>query len=290
MTDKHQEAFIPDSGYRLTKNGRSVILGSLSFGRILTPEQNTAFVDATSRYLAAVNNQPHNPIEHNLEIAPNALRLATSEPFYKYVTDEVWNRFIRNGCFQLGSAQYYKAHENQNIRDELEGSSIFHIVDGIDQLNCALVSGLNCALFCGTGEPDLDGGRNMNFSFGAKLIRIELAPFVNAIAKRIGAIRTSICDILYTDNKSCLVHSSSIHRFAAITGHGNLTNMMLRRINKTFFDEFYATAFTPSLLAKPYSYRHERERRIVFELPTDLRRPTIAIEDPSLLQFIQVVT
>lgn len=289
MADRHQETFLRDDGYRLTKNGISVVVGSLSFGRVLTPEQNTTLTEAVSAFLGAVRGLPPLATDHPLEINPDGMPAVSTGPFYKYVPDEIWERYGRHGCFQLGSAQYYKNHENPNIRDELEGSSFFHLIDGIDQLNCAIVSGFNGAIFCGTSAPDHNGDRNMK-SFGGKLLKIDLPPFIEAISKRIGAVKTRVHDVVYSDSKNCIVHSKRIHVLRAITNNGNLTKMMLRRINKTFFDDFYEAALIPSLFAKPHSYRHERERRIVLELREDLRWPTIVVEDPVLLQHVEIVT
>ncbi len=127
-------------------------------------------------------------------------------------------------------------------------------------------------------------------NFGGKLLKIDLPPFIEAIANHVGAAKVRVHDVIYSDSKNYIVHSKRIHAFRTITNNGNLTKMMLRRINKTFFDDFYKAALIPSLFAKPYSYRAERERRIVLELRENLRQPTIIIEDPALLQHVEIVT
>ena len=60
-------------------------------------------------------------------------------------------------------------------------------------------------------------------------------------------------------------------------------------INKAFFSTFYKYGFMPSLFTKPTSYKEEKERRIVFETAADLKSPTIAINDKSLLDCVELV-
>ena len=77
----------------------------------------------------------------------------SNEPLYKYVSDSTW-KYLSEGSFQLGTAKYYRETPNINVQDRREGASIFHLAHKDDQLNVGIVSGMNCALFCGTSFSD----------------------------------------------------------------------------------------------------------------------------------------
>jgi hypothetical protein len=258
----------------------------------MTREQNAVLATLTSQYIGAVQGLDQQQYLDKKELQLTDLSDRGREPFYKYVSEETWG-YIKAGSFQFGSAEYYRMHENRNIRDQLEGASTFHLADGFDQLNCSIVSGFNCPMFCGTTLHNLSSDGKMRANFGEKLIKIDPLPaFTEAVSRHLGAFRTRTHDVFYTDTKSYLVEDPAIHQFMSIHGSdssSDLTNMKLRRINKHFFQIFYEVGLLPSLFTKPSSYRHEMERRIVFELESDLRAPTVIVRDRSLLDFVSLV-
>jgi hypothetical protein len=213
-----------------------------------------------------------------------------SDTLYKYLSDATWD-YIRQGSFQFGSAEFYRKTPNIKIQDQREGASNIHLISGDNQLNVALISGFNCAIFCGTAHIEGPDHKRMLSCFGSKRLKIEpVSKFVARVCKLTGAFRAHVFDVVYNDLKHYAAERPGIEQFSFIAKKKQqLTRSDLRRINKAFFATFEEYGFMPSLFAKPTRYSHEHERRIIFEMRDDLRSETVRVKDNSLLDFVTLM-
>ncbi len=278
----------PTRMLRLVRDSRSVLIGSISaFG--------TRFTDARLASYAELVAKRFPEAEHKtFQIAP-ALTLSdfsdrSTEPLYKYVPDDTWQRYISKGSIRLGTASDYRTTSNMNIRDQREGASSFHLLSEDLTFNVDMVIGDNCAVFCGTAHIEGPDHTMMLSRFGGRRIKIDPLPdFVALISRHIKPFRTRVFDVRYTDLKHFVADDPDIGRYPQIVGYGDLDAAALQRLNENYFDRFYDYAFLPSLFSKPLDYKEERERRIVFELEDDISTPAIIINDEALLNFITLV-
>jgi hypothetical protein len=289
MKYRYKEKFEANGGFRFFRDKRTVLLQATSYGRRFTEQQLGSYVRSINGLLDSISGRPSTSTDSVGSALTKAdFPVVNSGPLYKYVSDSTWD-YIKRGSIQLGTATYYRTTENGNIKDEREGVSTFHLGDGNDQLHVSIISGFNCAIFCGTSYFEGEDDELMRSRFGEKRLRIDrVDEFVSRTCKLIGAYRARIYDVVYTDIKHFSAEVKGISRFIDITGKGDLTEQSLHKLNSRFFETFYDFAFAPSLFSKPTGYSVEHERRVVFELRDDLRKPTLIFDGSSLLDLIHL--
>jgi hypothetical protein len=292
MMYKYREKFEQDGGFRLFRDRVSVLGQSNLFGRRLTAQQNLLLAKRLDDYIAAISGLGNGPLTPDSKFPDTPLTKADfievdhSAPFYKYVNDTTWN-YLRSGSFQFGTAEFYRNQPNIEIQDQREGYGHFHLVCGHDQLTMSLVSGYNCAIYCGTDQIDGSNDDLMRTRFGRKRIKIEpVGGFIARAKKCIGAYRSRIYDVVYRDIKSLVDDFSDVRRFIEIAGQQKLSHGALHKLNKAYFSTFYEYGLLPGIYSKPKRYSQERERRLIFETKRDIRLKPIIIDDKTLLDFI----
>lgn len=278
----------PTQMLRLVRDTRSVLIGGISsFSKRFTEAEIASFAQLLVR-------QPPDSQREPLQIAP-ALTLAdfsdrSTEPLYKYVSDDTWQQYISKGSIRFGTASFYRTTPNMNIRDEREGASSFHLLSDNLTFNVDMMIGDNCAVFCGTAHIEGPDHELMLSRFGGRRIKIDPLPdFIALISQHMKSFRTRVFDVRYTDLKHFVADDPDIGLYTQTVGKGDAEAAALRRLNENYFDNFYDYAFLPSLFSKPLTYKEERERRIAFELPADIGMPTLDINDEALLKFITLV-
>ncbi len=292
MSYRYTTTFLANEGFVCRRDKRSILLSAFAAGQVGTADQTIAYTNAIQEFLRAVGEEAvvATPVD-----APPP-RLLTLEEFtepadqhyYKYVPARTW-KYLQEGSFQFGSAEYYRRAENPNVRDWLEGLSTVQLFSGNDQVTFAIRAGFNCAIFCGTREINGPDHERMMAQFsdgGGKCLRIRPVPdFMAHVKKRTRAFRVRLHDTIYTDAKVLMLQHSEASRLRTyLKGSPSI-----EQINRRFFAELYEFGLMPSLYLKPTSYLHERERRMVFELRDDLTSPVVIVKDKELLQFVDVV-
>lgn len=291
MGHRYKERFERDRGFRIFRDKCSILLQAQAFGKRLTDREIADYCAAVDSYLDAVT--PRDKLEYvPSEILPGVeLKDVTNEPLFKYVDDKAWG-YIQAGSFRFGTAMDYRASPHESDRDQHEGAGHFALASGDDQATVTITSGFNCAIFCGTSYLDGVAHSNMLSRHGLRRIKIEpVAEFINEVAGRIDAIGSRIHDVIYTNRKVFKAELPGIEKIVHITGTGNLTERRLRQLNRNFFDTFYRFGFVPSLYMKPAtkSFMSEHERRIVFELQDDIKKPAKFVRDRALLKFVTLI-
>jgi hypothetical protein len=288
---EYREDFEVDAGFRLFRDKVSVLLQSTSCGQRLSDQQNCALVRATNDFMDAIADPDFAKVNVDRATPPDIplresdFREIEDGPLYKYIRQDTLS-FMERGSFQFGTAEYYRNSPNIKIRDRREGAGHFHLGFLNDQFNTSLISGYNCAVFCGTSLIDGPDDAFMRDQFGPHRIRIESSrEFMSRASKCIGAHRARVYDVVYRDVQSYTVEFPDISRLLEIEAGGNFTSTSLRKLNREFFAVFYEYGLLPGLFAKPVSYSRERERRLIFETRKDLSKPII-VEDKRLLSFI----
>jgi hypothetical protein len=90
-------------------------------------------------------------------------------------------------------------------------------MSGDNQLNVALISGFNCAIFCGTAHIEGPDHELMLSRFGSKRLKIEpVSEFLARVCKLTGAFRAHVFDVVYSDLKHYAAEVSGIERFSSI--------------------------------------------------------------------------
>ncbi len=294
MPYEYREKFEKDGGFRLFRDRTSVLLRAFSYGRRFSDQQNVRLAQRLDTFMDAVDHYVQDAPARNLEKVPSAgaplSKVDFSEvdptPMYKYVSDDTWD-YLRSGSFQFGTAEYYRTSPNIDIQDRREGAGHFHLTFGNNQLNVSLVSGYNCAIFCGTSQIDGPNDGLMRQRFGRKRIKIDpVSEFMARARKCIGAYRSRIYDVVYRDIQSYTEEFPHLENILEITNRDKLTKAALRKLNKEFFRTFYEYGLMPGLYAKPTKYSDERERRLIFETRKDTRMKPIIVRDKRLLDFI----
>lgn len=120
-------------------------------------------------------------------------------PFSKYVSNKIFDNYIKRGKWQLGTIEQYRTIENEKQRDELEGNSFLNlnINDYIVSTICS--SGFNYLIFCGTRSA---GSMNHQKQFGEKELHFpNVRSFAEGVKKSIQAKRYYIHKVEYNTQK-----------------------------------------------------------------------------------------
>jgi len=278
---------IPNEGYALFRNRRSLRVGLVSAGARLPDELLGGHATNIFGLAAAVEEVTIEPPADTVVLKATDFADCDSGDFYKYVPARTW-QFMQRGSFQLGSPDYYRRTDNPGIGDWREGFSVIAFRHENDQATFALRAGYNAAIFCGTREVSGPDHARMMEQFsddGGKCLRISVAEFMAHVKKRVRAFRVRYHDAIYTDAKCFAVENPIASEIREFLKGGLVVN----ELNRRWFQSLYDTAVLPSLFAKPRRHSHERERRIAFELRDNLQGPTLLVNDRALLDFVEVV-
>ncbi len=285
---KYRESFEVDKGYRFYQNKISILVQQIAHGRRLGSDQLSKYVAAINEYLNSISGRKNILSNEIFPLTRSNFPQVKEGSFYKYVSDETLE-YIKRGLFQFGTAQHYRDSENEGIRDDREGMSTFHIGSGNNQLHASIVSGFNCAIFCGAADQNRDE-ELMQSRFGRNVLVIkDPTKFITHVCGLLNARESYIYDVVYTDLKNYVLELDDIDSFYKIASDGSLSNSALHEINRHFFQIFYEASFMPSMFSKPSLYAPERERRMIFEMHTDISTPTIIVEAPELLNLIEII-
>ena len=91
------------------------------------------------------------------------------------------------------------------------------------------------------------------------------------------------------DGKYMSIKTDDLEEYLPTFGRGDLNEEIVHKINIRYWHNFYESIFWPAAFSKPLRYSHERERRLLFEFPSDINSPFITVDAPEALEFIRFV-
>ncbi len=276
--------FLKHKGFLYTKENISILTQFLTVTKEnikLTDEQKASVSNIVIDYLIKVGNLKQYSQTDKKILIKDYFNRSTNQPFYKYISKQIYDDYISRGCFRFGSIKYYQEVENNKIKDEYEGFTNLFIDYKNRQLMVTLFSGYNFAIFCGTSNFNSSTNKSdtMNNKFGNVILKIkDIESFANSVKEIIGA-KTYYCyEVKYSTRKVFSIDNSTTF----------FNPMMKDKFENThnLFDLFYNNSFFPSLFIKPEFFTNEKEIRIAFEMPRDVNG-TIDIENKELLKYIE---
>lgn len=264
-----------ENGMSVTKDGKKLLLGFMSLGNEgekLTNEERISMLDLVNKFQSDVRGLPYNPVTKLLEDEFDYS--IKDERFYKYVSKDVYDRYVKKGVFQVGSISYYQAIENLNAKDSHEGSlNVYGLVNN-HELFCSAFTGYNYYILCGTS---LTGSAQHNKQFGEVQLSIpDIKGFCRLIMREIGATSYFIGKVKYDNSRLFKSPDIQIENFEP-------SNI----IKDGLANELYKSGVKPSLFIKPESYAPESEIRVIFEMPSDVSGAR-TITNKQLLNYVGV--
>lgn len=268
-----------------------ITLASLSLSKEnaeFTEDQQKQFAKLTVDHLAGTFEFRDRIAAKNLiDSAPGFLIddfvEAKPEYLYKYASVKS-SEYFKKGRFQVGTAQYFQTMENDKARDELEGLAFVHTKLGNRIADAAVTMGSNYYIFCGTYQTN-DRPNNYHLAnFGSALMKIELSPFAQKMAKRLGAVSYTIMKIRYANAK--LVRTELPFQMQP-----ELFSDLSSKEMQLYLQHLIGRCTLPALFTKPGWFRDEMETRIVFEMPYDVN-PIVPkqFEHKGLLKHIKFLS
>jgi hypothetical protein len=253
---------------------RKHILGFLSISHeniAFTNDEYLDFSRVTLEGQCIARNKPLHLIQNLNPVSSGDLNNDFS-PFYKYTSNEVFNKYIKNGIWQLGTINQYRTIENIKQRDEFEGYSFINLNINNHIVSTVFNTCFNYYIFCATKSNESDMHKNQ---FGEKKLTFNnVKSFADAMCKTINARRYFIQNVEYNTLK-LYVNKEPIYN----------PNIDVNQIlTSDYFDVIRNHVFYPSLFVKPEAFKHENEVRIVFEMDKDCKQP-LRFQNKSLLNY-----
>lgn len=279
--------FIPNIGYRLIKNRRSIILHATALTKLLTNAELIGMSLACREYLDAVNERSASK-EIRPSVTPAENPQLKGDVAYKF-TDDIGVEFWRSGSVQLSPLATYLTIENEGRQDPREGLGVVDLAGEEYSATFWAAAGFNTRILCTSIDARRSERNYRAEKFGRRIVKIQgVTEFAAKVASLAGASRHVVRDVTYSDAKLVRGISSLPEKFVAANGTGDLKLETLEMLANEHLDELIATIEAASVFTKPTSYYLERERRLMFEFSSDVTS-TIAVKDASLLKHLEVV-
>jgi len=194
----------------------------------------------------------------------NGLEKANSR-IIKMSKKEYVDAFFNNGTLQLGTFEYYRNHENEEVKDPEEGSTIFV---GSNSKNTAVITitgGFDHYVFC-----CFDGEANQEiikkFDYDSYFEIIDPEGFQQAISKKLNAVFSMKSKCIYRNDKVLVSQISEEFNFGILSSHMET----LGDVSKFFI--------------KDKGFQHQNEFRFTWKLPSDIKKPII-LDFPEAIEF-----
>jgi len=252
-----------------------------------TDEQLRSFAKAFVDYIASITGfadrvAAKNQIDNSPAFEVSDYAEVTQQYLYKYVS-ETSAEYYRKGIFQVGSIGYFKTMENEKARDELEGFAFITSRMGDRIANLAITMGSNFHVFCGTDQDNDSLSDYHTENFGKVLLKIDLMPFVEKVAKRLGAISYKVMKVKYANAKMI---KTELPIQMTPESFSNLSSIDMQAYLRHLIKDCTA----PCLFTKPGWFKDEIETRIVFEMPYDVNQTAPKrFEHVGLLKHIEFI-
>jgi hypothetical protein len=250
------------------------ILGYLSISQKNVDFTDQQYLDFANTILVSqclLRNKPLHLVENVNPISSNNF-INDFSPFYKYTSNDVFNKYIKNGIWQLGTINQYRTIENIKQRDEFEGYSFINLNINNQIVSAVFNTCFNYYVFCATKTDESVEHRNQ---FGEKKLSFtNVRSFAEAMCKTINARRYFIQNVEYNTLK-LYINKEPIY---------NPKIDVNQVLTPEYFELIKKHVFYPSLFVKPDAFKHENEVRIVFEMYKDCKQP-LRFQNKNLLKY-----
>lgn len=283
-------SFVTDVGFRLSTQGRSMILATMAFGKVgveLSNRQIVQFAGIADDYLSNISARAELP-KASAKVMPAMAPPLAEDIAYKF-TDDTAIRFWAEGSIRVVPPAVYKSIETASKRDLREGLGTVYLAGAERFAVMTSEAGFNAYVLCTSSDARRTERPERHRRFGNRLIKIHGATeFASKLAARIGAARFTIRDVTYSDTAVVRAKSNHISEWVKYNGIGDLRPEFLEYIALRHLDELVSVTLPASIFCKPTFYRLERERRFLFEMPMDVSE-AINVRDKSLAAHIEIV-
>lgn len=266
-------------------------LASLSLSKedvSFTEEQQKHFAKTTVDHLAAIFGfqdriAAKNVIDKSPAFFIDDFDECKPKFLYKYISEKS-SEYYKKGSFQVGTTKYFQKMENEKAKDELEGLAFIDTKIGNRIANAAVTMGSNYYIFCGTDQADDKLNDYHTENFGPVLMKIELVPFVEKIARRLGALSFTIIKVKYA-NAKLIGTELPIQLGPELFSNFSSDEMQL------YLHHLIDHCTIPCLFTKPGWFAGEAEIRIAFKMPYDVSPVSPKqFEHKRLLKHIEFLT
>ncbi len=194
------------------------------------------------------------------------------------------------GNIKITNLHYYHTIENTGARDEREGFGYIYLQARSRYLSMASLSGFNSLVICTSADARKSERKLRHEKFGPRLIKIHgVTEFTAKIARLLGAERHLVRDVLYSDLKTVKGKSNLADLLFEIQGTGDIKEETLHYLADNHIEQIIEVSEAASVFTKPNLYRNERERRLMFAMPTDVSAPQF-VQDKRLAEHIEIIT
>lgn len=284
-----REVFEADRGCHLFSKGISILVHGMSVGGHLTKLQKRQFATAILNYLEGLSETPSTRLAAARSLEHGDFPDIRKPSFFKFVDDEA-RAHLKRGSLRLGTPSYYRTIEDDGRADHLEGYSAVFLEGEQKSFNLSATSGFNCAVLCGVSSrpPNFRRNEKMREKFGKHLIEIvDPSAFGALICRQLSGMRWQIRDVRYIDAKYMSIETNDLDAFLDAYGTDNLTEAKIHDLNTRYWHAFYEHLLLPSVSSKPKRFSSESERRMMFELPSNIEAPFLTLEVQNLVQYVR---
>ena len=256
--------FLKDVGFEYFHNNKSIIVQLLS-----VTKENVHFTDTDLRNMITIFSDYFDSISSNKPIKNELfgpLHMIDYDTklegltFYKYISKETHDNYLKKGKFQLGSLKLYREIENENSRDEKEGFCNLLIKSGNRSIFTSVISGFNHYILCGTDT--FDESSEMSGKFGQVCLKIKnIRAFAEKIKNSIGAKSWTMKKVIYSDFRAY----SATKLISDLKG-------VSPDLSEEFFNYLIEYSFLPSIYCKPTRFSPESELRLTFEMDKNVKK------------------
>lgn len=278
----NREEFKAYRGFVVTRNNISILVSGKSLtkeGVFLSDNECVNYFDIMQNYLDSVQNRKSIYDKDKLLISEYTEPIDSKEIFYKYISKNTLENYIKKGNFKLGTLNYYQRSENNKIKEEKEGCTHLIIEYKDKQLQLSLCYGFNFLIFCGSSIPPSDvRSKYLRENFGPCVLKIHNTnSFKEEIQKCLNAKASFYNKIEYNEMK--------VLRYFSEEAYGDISSEI---IEPKIFSLATKIVGPSTILRKSFDYLNEYELRFAFEMNKDQDYP-VMIQNKGLLDYIEII-
>lgn len=284
-----REIFEAYKGYHFFSEDISILVHAMSVGAHLTRGQKRHFALATLNFIEGLSETPTTRLATARSLEHSDFPDVRKPSFFKFVDEEA-RAHLKRGSLRLGTPSYYRTIEDDGRADHLEGYSTVFLEGEKKSFTLSATSGFNCAILCGVSSrpPNFRRDKEMREKFGKHLIEIvDPSAFGALICRQLNGMRWQIRDVRYIDAKYMSIETNDLDAFLDVYGTDNLTEAKIHDLNTRYWHAFYEHLLLPSVSSKPKRFSSESERRMMFELPSNIETPFLTLEVQNLAQYVR---